>query len=150
MSLRDDIQKIVSDTSISYEEKGRRLALLVTKREVSVLLKKESESIKLKEPLQPRKENMRVLPLSIYNIYFDAIRKGSKKIEYRDYKDYYIQKCTYVEDGKRYLVPYDAITFYVGRGDRARSMTVALTNITCDGQYIMFHLGEILYPKKPE
>ena len=148
MSLQEEIQSIVSDTAMTFEEKGKKLAKLVTKAELNALLAKEKATkgtLALKEPLKPKTSGMRILRLSIYDVYFKAIEKGTKKQEYRDYKEYYIKKCTYVENGKRYLVPFDAITFYVGR---TKSMTVALTNITCDGQYFVFHLGKILRPNQ--
>lgn len=143
MSLRDEIQNILK-SGLTYEEKAKRLATLVTGKELSTLLPKPEDLPKLKEPLQPKKKGMKTLQLSIHDVYFNQIKRGTKKAEYRDYKDYYIDKCTYEEDGKKYLVPFDAITFHVGR---AKSMTVALTNITCDGIYFVFHLGEVLYPQ---
>ena len=98
---------------------------------------------KLKEKLNPKTNGMNTLNLSIKSVYFDQIKKETKKEEYRKYNDYYKERCTYLEDGVRYLVPFDAIVLYQG----SRAMTVALTDITCDGKYFVFHLGEILYPK---
>ena len=64
--------------------------------------------------------------------------EGRKKEEYRKYNDYYIERCTYEEDGRRYLVPFDALVLYQGK----RAMTVSLKDITCDGKHFVFHLGE--------
>lgn len=145
-TLRLEIDAILNDGSLDYEEKGKRLAKLVTQKELNKILPKPQDVPRLKEPLQPKTNGMKTLQLSIYNVYFDAIAAGTKKVEFREYKEYYINKCTYVENGIRYLRPFDAIVFYVGRGQNAKSMTVSLTDITCDGKYLMFHLGKILYP----
>lgn len=144
MARKDEIQNILK-SDLSYEEKSRRLSALLSGRELGKVLPKAEDLPKLKEPLSPKTKNMRTLHLSIHDVYFEEIRRGVKRAEYRDYKDYYIQQCTYEENGKRYLVPFDAITFYVGR---AKSMTVALTNIMCDGVYFIFFLGDILYPRE--
>lgn len=146
MSLQDEIQAILNDSSLDYEAKGKELSKLVTQQELSALLPKPKEVVALKEPLHPRTTNMRTLMLSIHKVYFDAILAGTKPIEYRDWTNqYYVNKCSYVENGKRYLKPFDALVLFVGRGKSALSATVALTDITCDGTYLMFHLGKVLY-----
>lgn len=146
MSLQEEIQSILK-SSLSYEEKGARLATLVTKQELDALLPKPKEVVALKEPLSPRTKNMRTLMLSIHKVYFDAILAGTKPIEFRDWTNqYYVNKCSYVgEDGKRYLKPYDALVLYVGRGKNALSATVSLKDITCDGTNLMFWLDKVLY-----
>ena len=103
----------------------------------------KTELPKLKSKLTPKTTGMKILNLSIKSVYFDQIRRGTKKEEYRKYNDYYIERCTYEEDGRRYLVPFDALVLYQGK----RAMTVSLKDITCDGKHFVFHLGEILYPK---
>ncbi len=149
MSLQEEIQSILR-SSLSYEEKGAKLAKLVTRQELNALLPKPVEQVALKEPLKPKTTGMRTLMLSIHKVYLDAILAGTKKIEYRDWtNDYYQRKCSYVEDGKRYLRPYDALVLFVGRGKNALTATVALTDITCDGTYLMFHLGKVLYTNSP-
>lgn len=146
MKLRELINSILLDKSLDYSEKAKKLGLLVTSKEVRELLPKpEKELPVLKEPLKPKTTDMKVLNLSLHGVYFDAILKGQKPIEFRDYNDYYIKRCTYEENGRRYLVPFDAITFFQGR---MRSMTVALKDITCSQSYFMFHLGKILRPPK--
>ena len=97
----------------------------------------------LKSKLKPKTQGMNSLNLSIKSVYYDQILRGAKKDEYRKYNEYYIERCTYEENGKRYLVPFDALVLYQGK----RAMVVALTDITCDGKYFVFHLGDILYPK---
>ena len=82
--------------------------------------------------------------VSIHLVFFNEILKGKKKQEFRDYNDYYIKRCTYFENGRRYLVPFTTIAFYVGRGKNARQMTVSVSNITCNGVYFIFHLGKVL------
>ena len=146
MSLQQEIQSILK-SSMSYEEKGKKLAKLVTKQELDALLPKPKEVVALKEPLKPKTKGMKTLHLSIHKVYFDAILAGTKPIEYRDWSNqYYVNKCSYIgEDGKRYLKPYDALVLYVGRGKNALTATVALKDITCDGTYLMFWLGKVLY-----
>lgn len=53
-----------------------------------------------------------------------------------------MEHCTYAEDGIRYLVPFDAINFYVGRGKHAKKATVTLKDIVCDGICILFLYGQ--------
>ena len=150
MSLRQDVQKIISDSSLSYEEKGRMLADIVTKPELDKLLPKPQEVVALKEPLKPKTSGMKTIAFSIHKVYFDQIMLGTKPIEYRDWtNEYYQRKCSYVENGKRYLTPFDAIVLYVGRGKGALTATVALKDITCDGTYLMFWVGKVLWSNSP-
>ena len=74
--------------------------------------------------------------------------KGGHDIECRGYNEYYKSRCTYVEDGVRYLVPFDAITFYVGRGNNAKKATVAVKDIVLDDGLLYFHLGDVLDTKR--
>lgn len=149
MTLQEEIQSILK-SSLSYEEKGKKLAKLVTKQELDALLPKPQEVVALKEPLKPKTSGMKTLNLSIHKVYFDAIITGAKPIEYRDWtNEYYQKKCSYVENGKRYLTPFDAIVLHVGRGMGALTATVALKNITCDGTYLMFWVGKVLWTNSP-
>ena len=143
MSLQEEIQAVIKDTSISIDEKRKRLLKFMTQQEVSILLPLPTEVVRLKEPLHPKTDSMRILNLSVYNNIFESILNGGH-VECREYNDYYKDRCTYVENGVRYLVPYDAITFYVGRGDRAKKATVLLKDITCDGEVILFYLGDVI------
>ncbi|MGM9686567.1 MAG: hypothetical protein ACI3YI_10150 [Bacteroidaceae bacterium] len=136
MSFIDKLDEIRNDGALDYKAKVGRL------REAIIEFEKNPEKPpRLKAPIKPKTMGMRVLNLSIHDVYFKQILKGTKKQEYRDYKDYYINKCTYVEGGVRYIVPFDALNLFVGS---EKSATVAVTNITCDGRYFIFHLGKIL------
>lgn len=149
MTLQEEIQSILK-SSLSYEEKGAKLAKLVTKQELASLLPKPQEVVALKEPLKPKTAGMKTIALSIHKVFFDEIIVGTKPIEFRDWtNEYYQRKCSYVEDGKRYLTPFDAIVLFVGRGKNALTATVALKDITCDGTYLMFHLGRVLWSNSP-
>ena len=144
MSLQEDINGIINDKQLTYDEKRTKLLKFLAPHEVRALLQEPIEVVKLKEPFVPKTRDMRVLHLSVHKEIFEKILKGEHDIECREYNEYYKSRCTYVEDAVRYLVPFDAITFYVGRGQRARKATVALTDIVCDGGMIYFHLGEII------
>ena len=144
MSLSEEINAIKNDPTLSYEEKVKRLSTLVTRQELDALLPKPKVSIRLKEPLSQYKGNYKVLHLSIHDIYFKDIIEGRKKEEYRDCSPYYMDKLTYEEDGQRYLVPYQAICFHVGRWKGAKSATIALKDIHYDGDFFIFHLGDLI------
>ena len=143
MSLQEEINSIINDKQLTYDEKCKKLQKYLTLHEVRALLQEPIEVVKLKEPLVPKPKDMRVLHLSVYNEIFKGILKGGH-IECRDYNEYYQSRCTYVEDGVRYLVPFDAITFYVGRGNNAKRATVAVKDIILDGGLLYFHLGDVL------
>ena len=144
MTLQEEIQTILTDSSMTIDEKRKKLLKLVTPQEVQVLLSEHRNVVRLKEPLHSKTDNMRILRLSVYNDIFDSIIKGEQDVETRSYNEYFMNRCTYVENGVRYLVPYDAITFYVGRGEKAKKATVAVEDIVCDGDLIYFYLGKIL------
>jgi len=149
MSLQEEIRDILN-SQLSYEEKGKRLSKLVTRQELNALLPKPNDVVALKEPLKPKTSGMKTINLSIHKVYFDAIITGAKPIEFRDWTNpYYQKKCSYEENGKRYLKPYDAIVLYVGRGKGALTATVALRDITCDGTNLLFHVGKVLWSNSP-
>ena len=140
--VKQEASAIIHDQEMTDEEKGKRLAKVITGRELKDVI---PEVVKLKEPLRPKTENMRTINLSIHKVYFNQILSGRKKIEFRDFtNEYYVRKCTYEENGKRYLVPFDAIVLWVGHGKGALTATVALTDITCSGGWLMFHVGKVL------
>jgi hypothetical protein len=143
MSLHEEIQSIIADSSMSYEDKREKLLHYLTPQEVRAMLPEPIEEIRLKEPLQPKREGMRILNLSVVNPIFESILTGGH-VESRDYNDYFKDRCTYVENGVRYLIPFDAITFYVGRGSKAKKATVAIKDIKCDGSVIYFYMGEVI------
>ena len=144
-TLKEEIDAILQDGTMSRREKLSRLTKIVTSQEAHALLGPEQEeTIVLKKKPHAHDGGMRILNLSIGYVYFNEIIQGIKKEEYRDLNDYYRRRCTYEENGKRYLIPYDAICFYSGSDERRQSVTVALTEIVCEGGFLIFHLGEIL------
>ena len=144
MALQEEIQAILTDSSMTIDDKREKLLKFVTPQEVQLLLSEPINVVRLKEPLHPKTDKMRILRLSVFNDIFDSIIKGEQDVETRSYNEYFMNRCTYVENGVRYLVPYDAITFYVGRGEKAKKATVAVEDIVCDGDLIYFYLGKIL------
>ena len=144
-TLKEEINTILQDGTMSRPEKLSRLTRIVTTHEAHTLLGPvQEETIVLKKNSNTNSEDMRILNLSIHNVFYEEIIQGTKKDEYRSLTDYYRRRCTYEENGKRYLIPYNAICFNVGRGKRRLSATVALTGIVCEGGFLIFHLGEIL------
>lgn len=148
MSLQEEINSIINDEQLTYDEKSKKLQKYLTPHEVRALLQEPIEVVKLKEPLVPKNKDMRVLHLSVHREIFYEILKGRHDIECRDYNEYYQSRCTYVEDGVRYLVPFDAITFYVGRDNNAKRATVAVKDIVLDDGLLYFHLGDVLDTKR--
>ena len=144
MNLQEEINSIINDKQLTYDEESKKLLKFLTPHEVRALLQEPIEVVKLKEPLMPKTKDMRILQLSVFNSIFESIIKGSQDMECREYNEYYKSRCTYVEDGVRYLVPFDAITFYVGRGSHAKRATVAVKDIVLYDDLLYFHLGEVL------
>lgn len=142
MTLQDRIKSILGDKTLDYGGKARALARIVTTKELDELLPRPADLPRLKEPIRMKEKGLKTLNLSIKPVYYNQILGGSKKIEYRDYTEYYKQRCTYQEGGRLWLVPYDALVLHEGA---KRSMTVRVVDITCDGAYFMFHLGDVLY-----
>lgn len=148
-TLMEGIRSVLADKSLESEEKGKRLAEKVTQPDLKSILPTNGV-VALKEPLKPKTKGMKTIAFSIHKVYFDMIILGNKPIEFRDWKNpYYQNKCSYTEGGKRYLIPFDAIVLYVGRGAKALTATVALKNITCDGTNLMFWLGKVLWTNSP-
>lgn len=89
---------------------------------------------------------IKVLNLIIKKMYFDAIIKGTKKIEYRELKQTTLNKYTYLDesDGKRYLKRYDALRLFVGYNKDRESALVQVTNTTYSDGVVQYHLGTIL------
>ena len=146
MSLQEEINSIISDKQLTYDEKSKRLLKFLATHEVRALLQEPIEVVKLKEPLKPKREgdDMRILNLSVHWDIFKEIIRGAQDIECRDYNEYFKSRCTYVENGVRYLVSFDAITFYVGRDNNAKKATVAVKDIVLDDGLLYFHLGDVL------
>ena len=142
--FRDEVKTIMADRKLDNDEKGKRLSEAVANGD-------PMNEVTLKEPLKPKTKGMNTLMLSIHKVYFDAILAGTKPVEFRDWtNEYYKRKCSYEENGKRYLVPFDALVLYVGRGKNALTATVALKDIKCDGTYLHFILGKVLYTNSPD
>ena len=150
MSLQEEINSIISDKQLTYDEKSKRLLKFLATHEVRALLQEPIEVVKLKEPLKPKREgdDMRILNLSVHWDIFKEIIRGAQDIECRDYNEYFKSRCTYVENGVRYLVSFDAITFYVGRDNNAKKATVAVKDIVLDDGLLYFHLGDVLDTKR--
>ena len=148
MSLITEINSIISDKQLTYDEKSKKLLMFLAPHEVRALLQEPTELVKLKEPLVPKTKDMRILHLSVYREIFEEILRGGHDIECRDYNEYYKSRCTHVERGVRYLIPFDAITFYVGRGNNAKRATVAVKDIVLDDGLLYYHLGDLLDTKR--
>ena len=145
MSLQDIIHTILTSHEMSYEAKRNKLLKIITPSEINALLSKPVEVVKLKQQYKKNQNgagalnlNLSVVKPILYNIL------NGNHIECRDYNDYYKDRCTYVENGVRYLIPFDTITFYVGKGNNAKWAKSIVTNITCDADCIYFHLGQVI------
>ena len=140
------VNSIINDEQLTYDEKSKKLQKYLTPHEVRALLQEPIEVVKLKEPLKAKRvvDSMRILNLSVHEEIFEGIIRGTHDIECRDFRDYYQSRCTYVEDGVRYLVSFDAITFYVGRDNNAKRATVTVKDIILDSGLLYFHLGDVL------
>ena len=143
MSLQEEIKSIIDDKQMTYDEKRKKLLKFMAPHEVRAMLPEPLEVVRLKETLKPKTHNMRILRLSVHYEIFESILKGGH-VECRDYSEYFKSRCTYEEGGVRYLVPFDAITFFVGRGTRAKWATVALKDIVFDNGLLYFHMGEVI------
>lgn len=145
MSLREEINAIVMDDNLAYEEKKVRLLSLVTPREAEALLKKKIEIPTLKEPLPKWEQGAKTLRLPLLKVYLESVLRGGFEDE-RGFSEYYKKRCTYEENGKTYLKPYSALTFFCGRDSKAQWATVELLNIKVDssGEMIMFTCGKVL------
>lgn len=64
------------------------------------------------------------LNLSIYQQYFNEIKAGTKKVEYREIKDYYTKKLIVggvaPGTGELKAVHFDTVSFYTKAGDRMK------------------------------
>ena len=109
----------------------------MTEQEVKALLPKR-KNIGLKEPLRPRRVNMRVLSIPIASVFWDSVLQGN----FEDQRGFpgYKSRCTYTEGGVTYLKPFDAIRFFRGR----QWATLELKDIKCDGETIEFYCGKVI------
>lgn len=98
---------------------------------------------------------MKNLNLSIYQQYYDEIKAGTKKVEYREIKDYYTKKL--IVDG---VVPgtgelkakhYDSVTFFTKNGDRMKVKWEGLFLYPRKNpKWYAIKLGEILSESKKD
>ena len=147
MSLRREIEAIVSDPGRGYEDKLAGLQKLVTKAEAVLLLgENPKEQITLRDPLG----GLPPLYLIIEKQPFDEIIAGTKKEEYRFISDGNVSRLTYRYDGRRYLKPFDRIRLCVGYHKNREEALVEVTGIETDGAMVTYRLGRILSHKKKE
>lgn len=142
MSLNEEIETIVSDPAKGYDEKLTILQRLVSKQEAVMLLgRNPKDEIILRDPLC----GLPPLYLVIEKEWFDRIKDGSKKEEYRSLSDTTMSRYTYKgEDGRRYLKPYDRIRLCVGYHRQREEALVEIVGIVCDGDIVTYKLGRIL------
>lgn len=88
MNLQEEINSIINDEQLTYDEKSKKLLKFLAPHEVRALLQEPIEVVKLKEPLAPKTKDMRILQLSVFNPIFDSIIKGSQDVECREYNEY--------------------------------------------------------------
>lgn len=147
-TLRERIDSIVNDSTLTYDQKEKALLKMITKQEVFLFLgPRPNDPILLKDPLGDDE-----LYLVIKKEWFDQIMSGEKKEEYRDFKEGLAGRYTYkAEDGKRYLRPFGKLRLAVGYHKNRDTALVEVTNITCcDGETITYSLGRILEYKPKE
>ena len=82
---------------------------------------------------------MKILHLNLYRKYFDAILKGEKTIEYRDFSPYWSKRLE-----NRY---YDVIQFRNGYAKVAPTMVVEYKGMGIDDGRYAIELGSILESK---
>lgn len=147
MSLREDIEAILSAPGRGYEDKLADLQKLVTKAEAVILLgENPKERITLRDPLG----GLPPLYLIIEKQPFDEIMAGTKKEEYRFISEGNVNRLTYRHEGRRYLKPFDRIRLCVGYHKNREEAVVEVTGIETDGAMVTYRLGRILTHKKKE
>lgn len=139
MSLRQEVESIIMDKEMSYEAKKEKLSGLMTLQEINALLPKPIEIPKLKEPLSPKHENMRILRLPIAKEFWDSVLQGGFNDQRGNY-EYYKKICTYIENGVRYIKPFDAIKFFRGQ----QWAILELKDIKSDGCSFEFYCGDLI------
>lgn len=147
-SLREQIDEIVRDSSLGYDQKAKALERIVAKHEVARILGPDpKDEITLRDAVKGCGNR---LFLVIERRYFDQIMSGEKKEEYRLIPESQPGRYTYKgSDGRRYLRPFDSIRFAVGYHREREMADVEVTDIKTDGELVTFSLGRILarYPK---
>lgn len=84
---------------------------------------------------------MTALKLTLHRQWFDDIASGSKKIEYREIKPYWITRL----EGKT----FDEVHFRNGYNTNAPFMRIECLGINRNHQYYQIHLGQILEVRRP-
>ncbi len=94
------------------------------------------------------KTNMKILTLSIKQIFFDAILSGEKNVEYRELKPTRMSLYTEVDKstGKRYIRRYDALRLSAGYNKDRDILLVEVKDTVYkkEENMIEYHLGKIL------
>lgn len=147
-SLREQVDEIVRDSSLAYDQKAGALRRIVGRHEVERILGPDpKDKIMLRDAVSGCGKR---LFLVIERRYFDQIMSGEKREEYRVIPESQPGRYTYKgSDGRRYLRPFDSIRFAVGYHRDREMADVEVTDITTNGELVTFTLGRILalYPK---
>ncbi len=146
-SLREQVDEIVNDSSLTYDQKAKALARFMPKHNIEVILGPDpKDEITLIDPLGDE-----VLFLVIEKRYFDQIMSGEKTEEYRVIPETMPGRYTYKgKDGRRYLRPFGRIRFVVGYHRNRDMALVEVTDIKTNGELVTFCLGKILEYKPKE
>ena len=142
-SLSEQVDEIVRDSSLAYDQKLKALTRIVSRHEAVLLIGPDPiDEITLRDPIKGCGNR---LFLVIERRYFDRIMSGEKKEEYRHIPESQPGRYTYKgEDGRRYLRPFDSIRFAVGYHREREMADVEVTDIRTDGEIVTFSLGRIL------
>jgi len=79
-------------------------------------------------------KGMKILHLTLYKQWFIEILNGEKKIEYRVYSDYWVD---------RLKKEYDYIKFVNGYGKHRPWMLIKIDKIIAKGRIFEIHLGDV-------
>lgn len=141
--LREQVDEIVGNSSLSYEQKLETLTRIIPKHQAVRLIGPDpKEEITLRDPIAGCGKR---LFLVMQKRYFDEVMAGTKKEEYRVISDSMPGRYTYKgKDGRRYLKPFDSIRFAVGYHSNREMADVEVTDIKTNGELVTFCLGRIL------
>lgn len=98
----------------------------------------------LYKPIDHSAERPRRLHIAIDDERYDKLLRGELMEDKRPFSPFYIDKCTYTYSGKMFIKPFDSICYHVGHWKDKVAITARVTDITCDGHFFTFHLGEII------
>ena len=147
VSLKEQVNEIVRDSSLGYDQKLKALTCIVSKHEAVLLIGSDpKDEITLRDQIDGCGHR---LFLVIERRYFDPILSGAKKEEHRHLSSGRLSWYTYKgEDGRRYLRPFDTIRLAVGYHHDREMADVEVKDIQTNGEVVMYHLGRILahYP----